>query len=135
MAELLECNQLKVDTEDVVEKEDDDLMALVAKTFSRFRARNKWFSKGNPSGPSNSKSYDKSPITCFKCGKNGHFMKNCPSKSFSYTPPANESLKSKYKNIRAHLALQDSKTSKMVLLAESKEKDWMYSNSWEDKHE
>lgn len=86
LLELLECKHLNMDdTRDVIEKADDDLMVMVAKTFTRFRARNNIFTGGNSSGSSSSKPFDMSQITCFKCGKRDHFMKECSSKSFSYT--------------------------------------------------
>ena len=78
MFELLECNALSVDTEDCEENNDDDLMVMVAKTFMRFRTCSNRFNRSGPSNYNGSKPIDKSSIICFKCGKKGHYMKDCP---------------------------------------------------------
>lgn len=39
LVKFLECQQLNVDYEDVEEKADDDLIVLITKTFTRYKAR------------------------------------------------------------------------------------------------
>ena len=92
------------------ETDNDDLMCMVAKTFNRFRAR----SNASFASTSNSK-IDKTNLTCFKCGRKGHFMKECrssqssqPSTSSSnkfFPRKSEDTYKSKYKQMKAQLAL------------------------------
>ncbi|HEY5234741.1 MAG TPA: hypothetical protein VIJ14_01075, partial [Rhabdochlamydiaceae bacterium] len=131
LSELLECKILSVDTEDCEEKNDDDLMAMVAKTFTRFRTRSNRFNRSGPSISAGSKPIDKSFIICFKCGKKGHYMKECSSKSFPHKSPTEESYKEKYEKLVSQLAVQD-EPSQLGLIAETKEKDWAYSDSSDD---
>lgn len=84
-----------MDSIDIVEKTYYYLMAMAAKTFTIFRAHNNRFIIDNFTGSSISRTFDKSQVICFKCGKKVYFKKECFSKCFSYTPLADESFKTK----------------------------------------
>lgn len=91
---------LECSLDDVEEKDDDDLLAMVSKTFTRFRTRNIVFQVVllvlNPF---------KSTIICFQCGKKRQLMKECYCKSFTYTPLGEVLYKFKYDKINSCLIL------------------------------
>ena len=85
MADIYESNMLSEITTECDETGNDDLMCMVAKTFNCFKARSKRSFGPNASG---SNSVDKTNLTCFKCGKKGHFMKECRSSQASTSGPS-----------------------------------------------
>ena len=108
MSDLMDSGVTNNVSPDCDEDDNDDLMAMIAKTFNRFKAR-----ANKPSGHSApSSSIDKTNLTCFKCGRKGHFMKECKSNyhasqsgpSSSYNK-SDDGYKQKYKKLKAQIAL------------------------------
>ena len=136
MSELLESGSSSFSTSDCDETDNDDLVAMIAKTFNRFKAKSNRFS-----GPSaSSATTDKANLTCFKCGKKGHFMKECRSSQFTsqsgqsttFHKP-DDSYKSKYKKLKAQIALMSQEQNK-CMMANTSEK-WENSDDSSDDEE
>jgi gag-polypeptide of LTR copia-type/Zinc knuckle len=111
------------------EDDNDDLVAMIAKTFNRFKAKS--FRSSGPNASSSST--DKTNLTCFKCGRKGHFMKECrssyskpqssPSSSSSFQK-SDDGYKSKYKKLKAQIALMTLEKENKCLMAKTEK--------WED---
>jgi hypothetical protein len=94
-------------SDDCLETDDDDLVAMIAKTFNMFKHKYNRFN--GPNNASSSNSLDKTSLTCYKCSKKGHFMKECrSSQSNNQTGPPipnynrpDDSYKAKYKKLKA----------------------------------
>lgn len=54
----------------------------------------------------------------------GHFMKECPSKTFINHHPTEDSYRNKFEKIMSHLAFQETKHTQLGLVTETKEKEW-----------
>ena len=120
------------------ETDNDDLVAMIAKTFNRFKAKSNRFH----GQPSSSSSNDKANLTCFKCGKKGHFMKECRSSqsvtqsgpSQSFTKP-DDSYKLKYKKLKAQIALMSLESQKKNECMMATNERWEYSDDSSDDDE
>ena len=137
MSELMESGASNCSSSECDETDEDDLMAMIAKTFNRFKAKSNRFS-----GPhASSASPDKANLTCFKCGKKGHFMKECRSSQFvsqsnsvpSFQKP-DDSYKLKYKKLKAQIALMSQESENKCMMATSSEK-WENSDDSSDDEE
>ena len=132
MSELMESGEASNISPDCDETDDDDLVAMIAKTFNRFKAR-----ANRPGGQfASGTSTDKTNLTCFKCGRKGHFMKECKSSQFvSQSGPFNsnkkpdDSYKFKYKKLKAQIALMSEQieNNNKCMIAKSEEK-WVPSD-------
>jgi hypothetical protein len=113
LSDLLDSGYSVDSTTGLDESDNDDLMAMMAKTFNRFKSK-----ANRSSGSYASSSTDKANLTCFKCGKKGHFMKECrsgqtyakpgmpstPVPSPAFNKPTDR-YKDKYKKLKAQIAL------------------------------
>ena len=130
VAELMKTGITDYATHECDEDDNDDLVAMLAKTFNRFKAKSK-----RPGKPfASNTSVDKSDLACFKCGKKGHFMKECRSSQPSSSSSApnhsifqksDDSYKAKYKKLKAHMALIGQESSNNSCMVADTEK-------WED---
>ncbi|KAH0692922.1 hypothetical protein KY290_021079 [Solanum tuberosum] len=65
---------LKTSSNDGTEEEEEDDMAYVTRRFQKIIKKHRGFQKkGSNSRTTNAKDL------CHKCGKPGHFMRDCPS--------------------------------------------------------
>ena len=127
------------------ENDDDDLVAMMAKTFKRFQAR-----ATRSGGPyASNSSVDKTNLTCFKCGKKGHFLKECrssqpfikpgmpstPVPSPAFNNKTDDRYKNKYKKLKAQLALMSVNTQEKSGCLMAKTEKWEDSDSSSDDEE
>jgi hypothetical protein len=126
------------------ENDDDDLVAMIAKTFNRFKHKSNRFNGSNNASSSNS--LDKANLTCYKCGKKGHFMKECRSSQmnnqtgpFVQNSVKSDDYKAKYKKLKAQIALmsfnqEDEKDKNKCMMAQTEGK-WELSDESSDDEE
>ena len=131
-------------SDDCYESDNDDLVAMIAKTFNRFKHKSNRFNGSKNASSSNS--LDKANLTCYKCGKKGHFMKECRSSqmnnqtgapALTYNKP-DDSYKSKYKKLKAQIALlslEKEKEQNKCLVAKTEEKWELSDDSSDDEEE
>jgi hypothetical protein len=117
-------------------------MAMIAKTFGRFKSRS---SQSNQRFSKPSSTTDKTNLTCFKCGRKGHFMKECrgnpssqsaPSTSNTFQKPS-DSYKLKYKQLKAHIAMLnlDNQEKNGCMMTDDKKQVWEDSDDSSDDDE
>jgi len=142
MSNLMESSLVDANQTDCDETDNDDLMAMIAKTFGRFKTRS---SQSSQRFAKPSSTIDKTNLTCFKCGKKGHFMKECkvnqssqpgPSSSNSFQKPV-DPYKLKYKQLKAHIAMLnlDNQEKSGCKLAADKKQIWEDSDDSSDDDE
>ena len=87
----------------------------------------KWRKSGSNVKPA--ASYDKSQDTCYKCGKKGHYQKECRSAPMIASKEVESPYKSKYYKLKAQIATTSEPTEKGFV---AEERDWADSDDSSD---
>jgi gag-polypeptide of LTR copia-type/Zinc knuckle len=94
-------------------------------------AGSKYAKKWRKTGPGfkSTGGFDKSQETCYKCGKKGHYQKECRSAPMANQKEGDSTYKSKYYKLKAQIATTSEPTEKGFV---AEEKDWADSDDSSD---